>query len=366
MPGSDLDNVVSQIAASSDPQAGLNQLHPALYNAFSLAQEYAGLVVRKAISNRLWMFEQDPCLCYPDCCSAYTFWAAPLGEWNHQGTIESPSGFVQLGFRSWAAGGVVGFDKMWNDNICFGGALAYTYDHVKWKGQSQTHGSINSGYGSLYTSYWNDTFFFQGTAVGAYNHYDGQRHILIDGATETIDRTAFCDENGESFDANIQIGYVVEKNSCSRSYSFSPFIGADWIYVHKNRFVETGAGSLNLNVLPNDANFVRGEAGINWAVCSCCGVSPFTFELGLSYVREERFSGAKDTATFVDLAPEFTVFGLNQSRNLLVPSLGFTKYYLNNQFSISVNYDAELEIKSNGLAKQYWNQNGMIRFAYSF
>ncbi len=357
--GTDLFNVVDAIASSSDPEAGLNQLHPALYNVYSLSQENSTFSVRKTITDRLWIYEQDSCLCLHTCCPVWNVWVTPFVEWAHQVSMHE-----QLGFRTWTTGATVGADRQW-DCFAAGAILAYTYNHIGWT-QSNTNGQVQSGYGGLYASWNRDWYYVEGAFIGAYNHYHGKRGIFIEGATSTIDRSAHSSHNGYTLDGYLEGGLSFDLNFGCYSSTINPFVGFDGLYIHRGSFSEHGADSINLDVRSNNASLLRSEIGFNWAFyLKYCNWS-LVPEFGLSYVNESRFNGKKEKASFQDIDSTFDAFGLNPSRNLIVPEVGFMSYFWDDTLSFSVYYDAELEIRKQGLAKKYWTQEVMVRALYRF
>lgn len=362
VPGSDLMDVVNILVTMSDPQQGLNELHPALYNVYSLSQENSTFSVRKAIANRLWDFEQDYCLCRPECYPVWNLWATPFGAWAHQSRMHK-----QLGFGSWTTGAVVGLDRNW-ESFDAGIAAAYTYNHIDWS-RAHTHGNVQSGYGSLYGSWFTDCYYVEGAVTGAYNRYHGKRGIFFESSMGTVDRIAHNSHSGYTLDAFVQAGLTRNYGCCtgcgSFAATFNPFIGFDWLYIHRGRFTEHGADSLNLKVQSNDANLLRSEVGFNWAFYYKSDCITWVPELGLSYVNESRFNGKKETANFVGFLIEFDAFGLNPSRNLLVPEAGITAYFWNDSLAVSLYYDAELQVQD-GLAKKYWTQEAMLSVLYRF
>lgn len=344
--GSDLADVIAQLVALpiEEMEKGLIQLQPSNLKALALSQERNALSVRSAITQRATNIYQERC-CREELCGAVTIWIDGFGDW-----LKQNRSCTQPGFHTNTGGGMIGADYELFDNLYTGIAGAYTHSNLDWK-KSAGSAEIQSGYGSLYGTWFNDCAFIDLSATGAYNYYETNRHIhFVD-----INRHAKSHHSGWEVDGHLDGGFFFDL--CS--YQIRPFVGVDGIYLRENGFREHGAESLNLKVHKSNYSMVRGEVGFQISHCyeDCYG--KWVPQLRLVGAREWRFKGNQYRASFTSCSPSFTVDGLNPDRSLIIPGGGVTGYFFDDQLSISVDYDAEF-------GKKYWNQLANAQIGYSF
>lgn len=135
----------------------------------------------------------------------------------------------------------------------------------------------------------------------------------------------------------------------------TPFVSFDYIYLHQQKFSETGAQSLNLHVNATDYAMARTEIGTYLSRCT----APLFFSFKMSYIREDRFQGAHYRAHLTDTDCTFNVRGMNPHRNLFSPGLTLT--YTAFAQALQISFSAEAEV-----GKHYWNQNTSLQGVYHF
>jgi outer membrane autotransporter protein len=231
-------------------------------------------------------------------------------------------------------GGVsTGFDlDLWK-NWILGAAVGYSYDHLKWK-EDLGHANIQDGFGALYFSCSGKYAYLFGAAMGSYDHYKTARHIEIgEGVLTEIDRTAHGSHHGWHGSGHLQAGLLFGKK-----VQFSPFVQANYIYIHESSFNEHGAKSLDLHVDKKNSDLLEGEVGIQLARCFSISTNKFSPSAGISVIREWRFKGKHYKSSFEDSSCIMKTTGINPDRTLVSPTLGMTFLLPNENRTLSFEY----------------------------
>jgi autotransporter-associated beta strand protein len=363
--GSDLGTVlgiIREIPSTADIATALDKLQPSAFKGFILSQESLAVRVRTAISERANQANLASCpapeeapqqrrgkkqAAPPPPSSKETLWVDLFADLYQQ---ENESG--QPGFFSKGGGLFVGADRMNPFNVLFGGGLGYSNSNIDWKA-SRASGDTQNVYGALYADWRNRSFFVQGIALGALNTYDGKRYLQF----SSIDRTAESGFWGGQGLGHLGFGGAVDRGT----YQLRPYINSDLVYTYQGSFTETNAGSLNLHVDGSHYLYWRNEAGMAVEIPRCVRYwgSNFSYELRLSYIREDRFFGGWYTANFVNQTCQFTVDGLQPHRNIVSPG-GKVRYLsVDERTAMYLSYDAEF-------AGDYWDQNLGLQVSHQF
>lgn len=295
-----------------DIEEALNEMHPALYKGLTLSQENNAVRVRDTLGYR---FQQELNELH---CSQYksskdeaeetagndlqriqkqlkkkvkgcekpqkqiiNLWVDGFGDSLGQGAIRF-AGSPQLGYQSNTGGVSVGADGNFAKYFYAGAMAAYTGSSTNWH-DSQSKGTIDTGYAGLYFSAISDMFYGNLSVLGGWSHYSGDRSIVFPG----VDTTATNSHNGSQLlshaDTGVNLGW--------KGLTFRPFDAFDLIAQSEDGFTESGAGIYNLHVDSSSAMMLRNELGMQFAGCLCFGSSRWTIAPKFSWVLETRTKG---------------------------------------------------------------------------
>ena len=276
------------------------------------------------------------------------FWVSPFGGLSHQRRTDD-----QVGFNTGTAGVSAGLDFTpchWT----FGGALGYSHVHLKWM-HGMGHSNMQNGYGALYASAEGKYAYLFATGMGGYNHYDASRHIEIgEGSVTEIDRHAKSSHHGWQGSGHFQAGLLF-----GQKVQFSPFVEADYIYLHENSFSEHGAQSLDLHVEKKNSDFLQGEAGIELSRCFSVSKNKISPELTLSVIREWRFIGKHYKSSFEGSSCVMKTTGMNPDRTIFSGALGFTLLLPDENRTFTFQYQGKL-------GENFQDNRALVEFLFRF
>ncbi len=203
-------------------------------------------------------------------------------------------------------------DYLLNQNLCLGASLAYTNASLNWK-VNRGVAYVDAGYLSLYGD-WQDSFWrLETSLIGAYNHYHIDRYIQFN----EVDRIAKSSHNGWEVSGNLKAALVYQRQATT----ISPFVDVNYFYLHQNSFTEKGADSLNLSVAKQNSALLESAVGIDISRCMWIRNKSVTPFLQVSVVRESRFQGSQEKATFSG-SEEMVVKGAYPCRTLGQAEIG--------------------------------------------
>ncbi len=306
-----------------------NSMQPSQYTALALAQENATLYAYDALLTR---FDQNVKSCQieqPQEKKMYetpraqrkreeaertrkkrTVWASPLAAHNQQDKL-----LDQPGYHDNVYGGVSGFDYAFTPEALFGGALGYSHIDLTWKEEMGT-GHMNNGYGLLYAGLAKPKYFLLGSAIAGYNHYETTRRIPLTGVSGG-DREAKGNHSGWQASLHLKTGL----RFAVKQALFTPFVAGDYLYFYENPFKERDANSLNLQVKKKSSDLLIVEGGLGVSRCIADGhiVIPY---INVSGLKEWRFLGNHEKASFAGSSCVFKVEGMNPNRILFSGTAG--------------------------------------------
>lgn len=308
-----------------------NQMQPSQFSGLAWSQIENALLVRSSYSQHLEGLDLS---C--NCCNGLHIWGEAIGAWQKQNSYGQ-----QFGFTDWTSGATVGLDAVCSNAFRLGIAGSYTYSRLNWS-KSAGHANINSYYGGLYSNWSNGLGYVNATVLGAYSRYQTDRHLHF----ATIDRHAKSSHNSWEGLAGLEAGLNFD---CNEGRELTPFVRVDYIYLSRQKFTENGAASLDLHVAKSRNQILQSEVGVIWTgrytyenSCTSGTVVP---RIKLSYVNDAPFGSHHLHANFVDSDCDFTVKGLNFSRNLGAASLGLTYLNCNETMSVTLRYDGQFSSK---------------------
>ncbi len=310
-PGTDLYNVLQIIRlkalTDSDVEKTLDQLQSSFYKGFVTAQETNSFNMDNIFNQRSSMFIQNRCF---NSQKSYV-WIDGFYDHISQGT-ES----CDVGFHSNTGGAVLGLEFRFTDEVLFGFGSGYSYSDVNWD-DDQADGSIQSGYGAFYGTWYPAPVFINLEVLGSYNSYEGTRRIKF----FTLERHARNSHHGTQFLSQAQLGTVVNY----LGVNFTPSIAVKYLKSFESGYLEHGANSINLKVDNENYQMLRTEAGCKLSKCKKGKSVNLLFNTEIFYIRESRFSTDRYREKFVGAGPQrFKVTGPYPSRNLIAPGFSIS------------------------------------------
>lgn len=282
------------------------------------------------------------------------FWMQGVGSHQSQGTRDGIQGFDANTF-----GTTIGFDKLLDQHLRMGLAGGYGFGSVDAKTPGSPKTDINSWQATLYGSYdsadlWkarrdrkfsntaarsqgDRLWYVDGMLSFAQNSYDTSRGITIGSES----RTAKADYNGQQYSTKFETGYnfMFEK---TRALEVTPFTSLGYNYLYMNKYNESGADALNLQVDAEGYNQLEQGIGLKLAY-------PFLFEKAGTLVPSIRGAWLYDyigdrygaTSTFAGGGPSFRTEGADpaQSAFLIGSELAFMNH---GNMTLLGNFDWEL------------------------
>ena len=344
----DLANVIGQLQFSSDSiiQKALNAIAAPVYTDLALAQQNNTFRVRSSISSHMKHLYQRSCSRLKRGKIASNLWADVYGDWVSEGGKKN-----KPGFNATTGGALIGYDYTFWKEFFIGASAAYTYSDFDWH-KHRGHGHINSYYGTFYLGYHKNWFYTNAMIMGAYNDYEAHRKIKF----PAINRTAKSTPQGAELAVYGDVGFLFEP---AKHFELGPFISLDYIHLHQKSFRESGAQGLNLKIREKNADVLRSEIGVQGSYCYLQDdyiVKPWA---KLSYVRESRFEGMHENASFVGQSCNMHFTGLYPDRNIFAPAASITFYFSNNKFSLGAWYEGEI-------GHDYSDNRVHLQFNYTF
>lgn len=267
----------------------------------------------------------NPCAC--DCFTpSSNFWITGLHEHIQQKNLS------QLpGFHANDNGIIGGIDRQFTENLLLGIGGGHTHTNFKWN-SLKGGATINSGHAGPYAVFAAGNWIFDAQVLGSWDSVKTKRHLEF-GA---IERKAKARFQGASALAHLGVAYTYE--TCYAT--FIPYFGADYIYLHQNRFRENGANSVNLRMKKYNQQFLKTELGSaltrSWNVCG--GTLTPALTLGLNTL--SKLSGNHLKASLSSLPGAFSA--LTSNRTILQVATGIdVGYTINNQVTIFASFSGE-------------------------
>lgn len=337
IPGSDVETVSAALLTldGNGINNGFNQMQPSQFSGLAWSQLQNTLLIRSSYSQHL-----EKVNLASSSCNGHHVWGEVIGDWQKQ----NPSG-EQFGYTDWGAGATVGVDAVCQGQFRFGLAGSYIYSHLNWS-ESAGHANTNSYYGGVYMNWLNQRGYINATLIGAYTHYQTNRHVHF----STINRHAKSSYHSWEGLAGIEGGLNF---ACTEHMEIVPFIRADYVYLSRQEFTEKGAQSLNLSVKGKQDQIIQSEIGVSliaqYAYESSSTSGTFVPRIKVSYINDAQLSSRNLSASFINSDCNFTVQGISFPKNLGTVSLGLTHLNSAGTISITLRYDGQF-------GHNYYNQ----------
>jgi outer membrane autotransporter protein len=159
--------------------------------------------------------------------------------------------------RQWGMSG--GVDHRFGDAWVIGGSIGYGASDLEFRPQGEGSLDTRSWTGSVYGSYSTGQLYIDGVLNYADASYDSVRRIMYDELGAPVDRVAFGSTEGATLSGGFALGY----DFTFGGLTLSPSIGYSFVDVRVKRFVERGAGGLNLAYDSQYYESSTGEASLS-------------------------------------------------------------------------------------------------------
>ena len=149
-------------------------------------------------------------------------------------------------------GTALGTDLYREGPVRVGAAVGYTGSEVE-LGSATGEGDFDSIHGGLYGSYHRGGYFLDGTVTGGYQDGDGERVVIVDGAT----MKAKADSGGYLVGTSVRTGWTLPLGG---GWWARPSVGFSYMHRHQDRYSERGAGDAGVSLDSENSDAAR----MNW------------------------------------------------------------------------------------------------------
>lgn len=182
------------------------------------------------------------------------------------------------GMDTHTTGVLAGYDRVLNPNLILGSYLGFTDSSMRVRDLTlSSDGSLESWRFGLYGRWQQGPTYLD--AQLAYSRDRSETARLID--VGTLTRTAHADFDGDSYDANVELGYAL-----GGRVKWEPFVGVEWNRQSTDSYRESGAGVLNLAMAAHTDDAVRSRLGARVRVAPRESPSGLSLELSGAWAHE--------------------------------------------------------------------------------
>jgi len=245
---------------------------------------------------------------------------------------------MRQGFDSHTHGFTLGVDVELAEAGLVGGYLAYDDLDVDYRGAQADTGNARSWAwtAGAYGSYWSPRqWFIQGSAGYGWHDLESRRDITFN----SVNLEATGARDARNFAANAAAGFNISPGS---GWVIQPQTSVSYDRFDDDAYTETGAGSLNLTMSGQQADTLRGEAGMTVRK-SLIGATArpdiAVLYLYANYVYDHMLDDRSRRARFA-IANTFEVRDTEETRHGIRYGLGFENTWHNNA-SVQVLFAAE-------------------------
>jgi outer membrane autotransporter protein len=258
--------------------------------------------------------------------SGWNPWVQGYGIGGALGTDDNASG---LGYST---GGVaLGMERKVTDDTRLGVAGGYSSTRTKLDSRADS-GSIDGGQIALYLNHCIDSLYLTGITAYGYNSYSTQRQIDFG----DINRSPHASFGGNNFSFYTEAGRTI----FGRYAHLQPYAALEYIQLHENDFVESGADSIDIAFGGDQADAFRGLLGTR-----LLGYVPTRLERpvileGRAAWRHEFLDENRviDASFAGQSGGAFAIAGINVDRDSAILGTGLT-CCLRQNLSVYANYD---------------------------
>ncbi len=266
-----------------------------------------------------------------------SIWAKGYGSYLDQDARKGASGY-----SAWNSGTAFGIDRLFSDVFTLGISAGYAYGKVNSNANS-ARTSINSAQGTIYAGFQplEAPYYIDATGSFAWNWYDSWRSIDIGG----IHRIAKAEYDGQQYSTYIEGGYKVK---LSKSLEVTPLASLQWSHLNLERYSETSAGSLSLNVDRQSYDILQSGLGIKASSQIEYKWGNFIPELHLKWLYDFINDDMVVTSSFNGGGGSFTSKGAKPARHSFNTGGKFS-FELKNDISLIAECNVELKDRFVGI-----------------
>jgi outer membrane autotransporter protein len=259
-----------------------------------------------------------------------SMWMKPFASFGDQGERKSIAGYDADTY-----GLAIGADSRLNAHSVVGLSFSYADTDVDGRGAGRSHSDISSYQITAYGDYTEKDYYVEALVGYAYNDMDTARDITATAAK------AKGETESNQFMVSVNAG--MPKQVTPGTY-FTPTVGLNITHVINQAYTETGAGSLNLRVTPEDITIAKATLGGRLHTSVKNSEGTFTPEVRAKLLYDMAGDDGSSSNTFTGGGAAFSVQGLDvvEFATSVGAGLAYTPAF-DTGMSLSVNYDAELK-----------------------
>lgn len=255
-------------------------------------------------------------------------WAQGFGSYLSQ----DPRG-SSMGYTANIWGTSLGLDRLLSDHFMFGFGGGYAKSYIRTSDEN-TRTDADSYQGNVYASLFGNAYYLDGILSYAYNRYDASRHI----AFGNIDRVAKSDYAGHQYSAYVEGGYNFKK----QGWNISPLVSLQYARLHLNKYSESDANSVNLDVDAQNYDMLQSGVGARFSHPLLYERSQIIPEVHVRWFYDFIGDRQQATATFTGGGASFSTDGCNPPKSSYNAGARIT-LVSKNGITASLNYDFEVK-----------------------
>lgn len=257
-----------------------------------------------------------------------TAWVKPFFNLSEQDEKDNIAGY-----DSRTVGLAAGLDVYKDDNYTVGVSGSYANTNVDGDDLGNSDTDIDSYQLTVYGDYTTDQYYIEGSLGYAYNEVDTKRNVDFGG----LSLIANGDYEGNQYMARVAGGMPHEFH---KNHFITPTASLAYTRVSYDSYTETGAGSLNLTVDPDDVDILIGTVGARYHSVIQDRDGKFIPELRAGLLYDFIGDEAQSTSQYSGGGSAFAVEGAEVEKFGATAGAGLT--FDRGDFSIGANYDAEI------------------------
>jgi len=271
-------------------------------------------------------------------------WAQVFGAAIHQGNSSGINGYKAGSF-----GFAGGFDHEIGSDMIGGISFSYANSDIK-SNDNLKKTRVNSYQLNLYACKDFEKFFLNGMIGYALSKYDSNRAIPVVGAA------ARANYSGHTYIARAELGKNI---ALKNEVIFTPTLAITAAKNSIDNYNESGAGTLNLDVVNHSTNFFEARAGAklgkNFTLKNGKKIHPIIFtSYGYDFAGNRQHSSAR----FVGQSASFDSSAANIAQGSWIIGTG-VKFFQSDFFSLNLDYAFEQR-------SQYHAHYGSLKAKYEF
>ncbi len=234
-------------------------------------------------------------------------WGHGFGHLAHQKPRK-----IDTGFKETTAGFVVGMDHFFSGDTILGGGFGRYRSKINLdKNSGLVH--VDTNFATLYGTWYQEEFYIEGSIIAGAPKYNTKQHIYF----STVNRISQGKHHGTEVAPHIGFGY----DFIFEEVNITPYIGADYIYIHEKAYSLNGAYSLSQRIHKKTSTALFTEVGIRVFRTYNYLCSLWTPEAVLNYTNKKSYKGLT-TAALLGEPGSFTVNNFNGTRYQIAPGVG--------------------------------------------